>query len=107
MSEISINTVENIDEIDQIILLTTYTTKLHIYYRVTLHFFDFHQKKFPEIPPLFYYPPSFITPPPFITFERVYVSLVGNLDLFGTRKSIGTSRKKNHQVSTLHLQSIT
>ena len=42
MSEISINTVENIDEIDQIILLTTCTTKLHSYYRVTLHFFYVH-----------------------------------------------------------------
>ena len=67
MSEISINTVENIDEIDQIILLTTCTTKLHRYYRVTLHFLDFHQKNFPEIPP-----PPFITPP-FITFTRVIV----------------------------------
>ena len=58
MSEISINKVENIDEIDQIILLTTCTTKLHRYYRVTLHFLDFHQKYFPEIPhPSFYYPP--------------------------------------------------
>ena len=61
MSEISINTVENIDEIDQIILLTTCTTKLHRYYRVTLHFLDFQQKNSPEIPP-----------PPFITFVRVY-----------------------------------
>ena len=58
MSEISINTVENIDEIDQIILLTTCATKLHRYYRVTLHFLDFHQKNFPEIPP-----PPFINPP--------------------------------------------
>ena len=51
MSEISINTVENIDKIDQIILLTTCTTKLQRYYRVTLHFLDFDQKKFPEIAP--------------------------------------------------------
>ena len=63
MSEISINTVENIDEVDQIILLTICTTKLHRYDRVTLHVFDFHQKKLPEIPP----PP----PTPFITFTRV------------------------------------
>ena len=56
MSEISINTVENIDEIDQIILLTTFTTKLHRYYRVTLHFLDFHQQVFPQIlsPPFYY-----------------------------------------------------
>ena len=65
MSELSINTVENTDEIDQIILLTTCATKLHRYYRVTLHFLDFHQKIFPEIPlPL-------LLPPPFITFARV------------------------------------
>ena len=55
MSEISINTVENIDEIDQIIFLTTCTTKLHRYYRVTLHSLDFQQKKFPEIPSPFNY----------------------------------------------------
>ena len=57
MSEISINTVENIDEIEQIFLLITCTTKLHRYYRVTLHFLDFHQKKFPEIPPPLLLPP--------------------------------------------------
>ena len=44
--QISINTVENIDEVDQIIFLTTCTTKLHRYYRVTLHFLDFQQKNF-------------------------------------------------------------
>ena len=38
MSEISINTVKNIDELEQICLLTTCTTKLHVCYRVTLHF---------------------------------------------------------------------
>ena len=62
MSEISINTVENIDEIVQIILLTTYTTKLQRYYRVTLHILDFHRKFFPEIPP------------PFITFARALLN---------------------------------
>ena len=40
MSEISINAVENIDEIEQIFLLITCTTKLDRYYRVTLHFFN-------------------------------------------------------------------
>ena len=45
MSEISINTVKNIDEIDQIILLTTCTTKLHRYYRITLHFLDFPKSR--------------------------------------------------------------
>ena len=54
MSEIAINIVENIDEVEQIVFLTTCTTKLHRYYRVTLHFLDFHQKNFPEIPPPFY-----------------------------------------------------
>ena len=46
MSEISINTVENINEIDQTILLTTCTKKLHRYYRVALHSLDFHRKFF-------------------------------------------------------------
>ena len=46
MSEISKNTVENIDEVEQISLLTICTTKLHRYCRVTLYFWDFHQKKF-------------------------------------------------------------
>ena len=65
MSEIPINTVEKFFKVEQISLLTTCTTRLHRYYRVTLHFLDFHQKIFPEIPPLpFYYPP------PFITFAR-------------------------------------
>ena len=49
MSEISKNTVENINAIDQIIL-TFCTTNLHRYHRVTLYFWDFHQKKFHEIP---------------------------------------------------------
>ena len=44
MSEMSINTVKNIDEVEQICLLTSFTTKLHRYYRVTLHFLDFHKK---------------------------------------------------------------
>ena len=58
MSEISINKGENIDEIDQIILLTTCTTKLHRYHRVTLHFLDFHQKIFSRNSNHpFYYPP--------------------------------------------------
>ena len=61
MSEISINAVENIDEVEQIILPTTCTTKLHRYHRVTLHFLDFPHKNFPEIPPPpFYYPPSLL-----------------------------------------------
>ena len=62
MSEISINTVENIDEIYQIILLTTFTTKLHRYYRDTIHFLDFHQKKFWKL----HHPtPSLLLPPSF------------------------------------------
>ena len=51
MGEISIKTVKNIDEIDHIILPTTYTTKLQRYSRLTLHILDFHQKNFPGIPP--------------------------------------------------------
>ena len=43
------NTVENIDEVEQIILLTTCTTKLHRYYRVTLHFLNFYQNFFLKI----------------------------------------------------------
>ena len=53
------NTVKNIDEVDQIILLTTSTTKLHI------HFLDFHNKKIPKIQT-----PLLLTPP-FITIARV------------------------------------
>ena len=37
-------TVENIYEVEQISLLTTYTTKLRRYYRVTLHYLNFRQK---------------------------------------------------------------
>ena len=78
MSEISINTVENIAEVEQIILLTTCTTKLHSYYRVTLHFFYFHQKIFPEIPtpPFYYHPPfyylreSMVKIPPFNVYAQ-------------------------------------
>jgi hypothetical protein len=33
---------ENIKEVEQISLLTTCITKLHTYYRVTLHILDFH-----------------------------------------------------------------
>ena len=55
LSEISIITMEIIDEVQQISLRTTCTTKLHRYYRVNLHFLDFHQNIFPEIPlPLYY-----------------------------------------------------
>ena len=57
MSEISLNTVENIDEVEQIILLTTCTTKLHRYYMVTLHLLDFHKHFFPK-----FQPPPFLLP---------------------------------------------
>ena len=60
MSEISMNAEENIDEVEQKSLLTTFTTKLHRYYRDTIHFLDFHQKKFLETPPP--HPLPFITP---------------------------------------------
>ena len=65
VSEISIKTVENIDEVEWINLSTTCATKLHRYYRVTLHILNFHKKKFQKFQPL----PS--TDPPFITFVRV------------------------------------
>ena len=59
VNKISINTEVNIDEVEQKTLLTICTTKLHIYYRVTLHLLDFHQNIFPKIPPPFYYPSPF------------------------------------------------
>ena len=46
VNKISINTEVNIDEVEQKTLLTIGTTKLHRYFRVTLHFLDFHQKNF-------------------------------------------------------------
>ena len=49
MSEIPINTVENIAEVEQIMLLITCTTKSNRYYRITLHFLDFHQRMFHKI----------------------------------------------------------
>ena len=63
MSEISINTVKYIDEVEQKNFLTTCTTKLCRFYRVSLHCFDFRQK----IPRM---PPPFINSP-FITFAKV------------------------------------
>ena len=76
MSEISINTVEYIDEVEQIILLTTCATKLHRYYRVTLHSLYFPQKWISKNPPQNEFrksTPSFINPP-FITFARACTS---------------------------------
>ena len=46
MSEKSMNTVEHTDEVEQISLLNSCTTKLHRYNRVTLHFLNFHHKNF-------------------------------------------------------------
>ena len=54
MSEISRNAAEDIGKIEQINVLTTSTTKLHRYYRVTLYLLDFHQKHFRKIPTPFY-----------------------------------------------------
>ena len=64
--EISVNTEENIAEVEQKSLLTNCTTKLLRYYGVTLHFLDFHQKKILKIPP-----PLLLNPSPFYTFARV------------------------------------
>ena len=55
MSEISIDTVEKIDEGEQKSLLTTYTTKLLSFYRVTLYFLSFHKKIYENSTPPFYY----------------------------------------------------
>ena len=58
------NTVENIDEVEQISLLTTCTTRLHRSYRVTLHFLEIHQNISEISTPL-------LLDPPYITFTRV------------------------------------
>ena len=71
-SEISINTVKNIYEVEQKSLLVTFTAKWHRYYGVSLHFLDFHRKDFPKIQPTLF----LLTPPPFINFTRV-VNKVG------------------------------
>ena len=65
MCEISISTVENIDEVEQISLQTTCSTKLYRYYRVTLNFLVFTKKNFRK----FHLQP--LLNPPFITFARV------------------------------------
>ena len=61
ISKIFINTEVNIDEVEQKTLLTICTTKLHRCYRVTLHFLDFHQKRFPKSPPLLLPSQEYIT----------------------------------------------
>ena len=55
MSDKSINRAKNIDELEQISLIITFTTKLHIYHRVTQHIFTFQQSWFSRIPPHPYY----------------------------------------------------
>ena len=55
MSEISLNTVENVDEVEQKSLLITCAAKLHRYHWVTLHFLYFLRKDFPKIPPTPFY----------------------------------------------------
>ena len=60
LSEISINKVENIDEVEQKSLLTTCTTKLHRYYKVTLYILDFHRNFLSKIPPSFIIPPYYL-----------------------------------------------
>ena len=57
-SEMSMKTVKNVDEFEQICLLTTCTTKLHSYNRVTTDFLDFQQKKSKNSTHPFYYPSS-------------------------------------------------
>ena len=46
VNKISINTEVNTNEVEQKTLLTICTTKLHRYYRVTIHFLDFQPKIF-------------------------------------------------------------
>ena len=60
MSEISATTEANIDEVEQISLLTTYTTT----FRVILHILDF-QKKIPKIQPS-----PIINPPPLLPSQE-------------------------------------
>ena len=66
MSEISINTEENINEVEQKSLLTTCTTTLLRYDKGYPTFFGFSPKRFSEISTL-----PFINPLPFITFLRL------------------------------------
>ena len=64
MSGISINTVKNIDGVEQISLLNTCTTRLNREYRIAQHSSAFHISKFSKIsPPL-------NNPNPFTTFAR-------------------------------------
>ena len=52
MSEISIYTVENIDKVEQIILLTTFTAKLHLHTLLREEIFagiNFRKFYFPDI----------------------------------------------------------
>ena len=55
MSEKSIKTTENVDEVEQISLLMTCTTKLHRYHRLAQYTFAFQQFQFLRIPPHPYY----------------------------------------------------
>ena len=55
MRDKSINRAKNIDELEQISLIITCTTKLHIYHRVTQHIFTFQQSLFSRITPHPYY----------------------------------------------------
>ena len=73
ISEISINAVANINEVEQISLLFTCITKLHRYCRVTLHFFGFSPKNFLKI-----LPSSTFINPPFI-IVRVNNNLIHEL----------------------------
>ena len=99
MSEISINTLENIDEVDQIILLTTCTTKLHRYYRITLHFLDFHQKIFSwNSTPL-------LLTPLFIAFTRVNSYRSTHLKLV-TNKSFQSALRNYHVFKASYSQSM-
>ena len=62
MSKISTNSVEIIDKIEQISLLTTYTTQLHEHLRLTQYFLALSQSEFLNIS----------SPPPFINTQFYY-----------------------------------
>ena len=99
MSEISINAVDIIDEVEQKSLLITCTAKLHRYYGVTLNFLDFHQKNFPNIPPL----PLSLTP--LLLSSPEYV--LSNITQFIKTFQIDTLQAFKNTYNTTRIQSDT
>ena len=54
--------MENIDEVEQIILLTTCTSKLHRYIGLLYIFYIFSKKVFPKFHPPILYPQTLLLP---------------------------------------------